>query len=264
MQHTASLHREHIEWLRYFTTDLHHRRFRAVFQPETLIGVTRLNELLDCDARLSADFVGYVIDFVRFRSEYVRLAAVVQHALCNVLLNGIFASKRALLLALAAPTFGQLRLWSLDTYRPNPLPLGLRDTAGLRPLSAFLQPASDGGGDVDDRVAHMVADMLDDFVVLDSDAYTLAEAARITRRNVICARSGRWTLYGSPYDAWPVAEVTAAAAETVFDVWKGSVNRRDHAAELLTTEQLLRGRRSMLDKDVIELQRERLHLERLQ
>lgn len=222
-----------------------------------------MNELLDCDARLSADFVGYVIDFVRFRSEHVRVAAVVQHTLCNLLLNGIFASQRALLLALAAPTFGQLRLWSLETYRPNPLPMGLCDNTGLRPLSAFLQPASNGV-DVDDRVAHMVADMLDDFVVLDSDAYTLAEAAQITRRNVICARSGRWTLYGSPYDAWPVAEVAVAAAETVFDVWKGTVNRREHAAELLTIGQLLRGRRSMLDKDVVDWQRERLQLERLQ
>lgn len=265
MQHIGSLHREHIEWLSYFTTNLFHTGFFAVFQLETLFGVARMNELLDKNDELSNDFVGYVIDFVHFRSQHVRLAAFVQHAMRDMLLNGIFIHERTMHACMAKKRLGQMRLWSLETFKPNPLPMGQRDDPSLRPLSKFMRPITiNGGGNIAARLQHIVAELLDEFVVLDSDAYTLHEAAQLTRRNVICARSGRFTRYGSPYEAWPVEEAsTAAGATTVFDLWKGTVNRREHAAELVNSDQLFQGRQKMLQRDATDLFRQQMNVERL-
>lgn len=71
---------------------------------------------------------------------------------------------------------------SAERYRSISAPLGLPlcPDRGFRCLTDYLQPI---GCDV-------VQQMLDQFIVIDTDDYTIEEAVLVFRRHVICARTG--------------------------------------------------------------------------
>lgn len=61
----------------------------------------------------------------------------------------------------------------------------------------------------------MVQQLMEDFIVIDATAgYTVAEAVDIFRRNVICAETGDYKLFGGAHTIKGIN-----TRETVFEVW---------------------------------------------
>lgn len=250
-RHLVNGHRERMEYVRDVHNDVYHPTMRAVFALDTLIGAAALQRVLGEHDEVAADFVGYVLDFVRVRTPHDRLvAARVQSALGDVLLNGIFKTGDVMRRCCRLMPVGAfVQMWSLDTVRPtNVAPIGVGHP--FQRLGDVLHASDGDDGDAgdDDNAAvagQLVASLIERYVLLHSDEHDLGDAAGALDRHVICARTGRWTSNGCPYVAWPMAAPNDANDDnddaeddeqppaSVFDYWRADAmhdERREHLA----------------------------------
>lgn len=249
------------------TVDLYDPHMRTIFQIDVLTGVDALDTLLRANAQLSQNFLGYLIDFVVFREEHKEIAAKVQvgkyvlhtlgllipspfqFALREVLLVGIFASDASREQCSEKLHGGFAKLFALDSYRSNDeLSAAMQaPTIDIRPLAEYLQPI-----DEDEPCRTIVMDVLDEYMVMNSAAYELDEAAAIYKRHMICAQTGRCARYDSAYIECAVVQ-TNAAARTVFDVWKRIGNRHEWYADRSTQSRMTNVKLSGVNRSLEDL-----------
>lgn len=113
-------------------------------------------------------------------------------------------------------TYESHRLISIERYQSVNLPLGLPmcPVRGISLLTDYLNPIT----------CDVVLDMLNSFIVINTDAYTVEEAAGIFQRHVICANTGLYKYYN---DVNTYLGLSCDNRVTVFDGFADETNRVD-------------------------------------
>lgn len=164
------------------------------------------------------------------------------------MLNAIFKTNSSVVSLLKIfehqhPRIANYRMISMERYRSVKLPLGLplQPQHGICLLTDFMNPITSG----------VVQQLLEEFIVIDTDAYTVEEAVNIFRRNVICARTGCYQFYGDPNLCLGLScgELDVNHV-TVFDLFAEQAGR----AEILDKVHDWEQNRLKIDKDRLLLQ----------